>query len=229
VSSIHSLAELTARVDRLAERSAPDRAVLGITGPPGAGKTTLADALVQRLNVGPTGKPCSSAAHVPMDGFHLADIELDRLGRRARKGAPDTFDPGGYFALLGRLRTTRDTVWAPAFDRHVEQPIAGSIAVGPDVRIIISEGNYLLSDEPGWRGGQGVFDEIWYCGGDTALRVQRLVERHQQFGKSLEEATRWIQQVDDVNAAMIERTRDHADVVITGDVVIGVPAVGAGC
>ena len=96
------------------------RAVLGITGAPAAGKSTLAENLVRALG--------AAVAHVPMDGFHLADAELDRLGRRDRKGAPDTFDALGYAALLRRLRDDEDdVVYAPGFERVIEQPFAGAI------------------------------------------------------------------------------------------------------
>ena len=81
------------------------RAVLGIVGSPGAGKSTLAEALLAALRADPPpGAGADWVAHVPMDGYHLADVELERLGLRHAKGAPDTFDAGGYAALLARLR-----------------------------------------------------------------------------------------------------------------------------
>ncbi|MYW21746.1 nucleoside/nucleotide kinase family protein, partial [Streptomyces sp. SID2955] len=110
------------------------RALLGIAGSPGAGKTTLAENLVRALN----GDGVCRAAHVPMDGFHLADAELDRLGRRDRKGAPDTFDAAGYAALLRRLREeTGEVVYAPGFERVLEQPLAGVLPVPPEARLVV--------------------------------------------------------------------------------------------
>ncbi|MDT4990788.1 MAG: hypothetical protein QOH97_680, partial [Actinoplanes sp.] len=118
------------------------RAVLGITGAPAAGKTTLAEELVKALAGG------GAVAHVPMDGFHLADVELDRLGLRDRKGALETFDVLGYAALLQRLHEDRDDmIYAPGFERTIEQPIAGAIPVPREARLIVSEGNYLLVDD----------------------------------------------------------------------------------
>nr|WP_211214562.1 nucleoside/nucleotide kinase family protein [Actinomycetospora chiangmaiensis] len=186
------------------------RALLGIAGAPGAGKTTLALALVEALG--------SDAVHVPMDGFHLADVELERLGRRDRKGAPDTFDAGGYAALLGRLRDPASgTVYAPAFDREIEQPIAGSIPVPSSCRLVVSEGNYLLVDDPAWRAVRARFDEVWFHGTDEVLRRSRLVERHVRFGKTRDEAVAWVEAVDEPNARLIEATRPHADLVVGVD------------
>ncbi|MDL5156983.1 nucleoside/nucleotide kinase family protein [Actinomycetospora termitidis] len=197
-----SLEELVARARRLVN---PDRrALLGIAGAPGAGKTTLALALVEALG--------SEAVHVPMDGFHLADVELDRLGRRARKGAPDTFDADGYATLLGQLREpSSGTVYAPAFDREIEQPIAGSIPVTSSCRLVVSEGNYLLVDDPAWRAVRARFDEVWFHETDEVARRERLVGRHVRFGKTRDEAVAWVEAIDEPNARLIEATRSRAD------------------
>ncbi|GLY73756.1 nucleoside/nucleotide kinase family protein [Actinoallomurus iriomotensis] len=184
------------------------RALLGITGPPGAGKTTMAEALRERLG--------AAAAYVPMDGFHLADVELDRLGRRDRKGAPDTFDAAGYVALLRRLReNTDEVVYAPAFERDLEQPIAGSIPVPRSAPLIITEGNYLLLDDPPWRAVRDLLDEVWFVDADEATRVDRLVRRHVRFGKSPPAARAWVRRVDLRNAATILAGRERADLVVT--------------
>ena len=109
------------------------RRLLGIAGAPGAGKSTLAARLARELG--------EQAVLVPMDGFHLADAALERLGRLGRKGAPDTFDAGGYVSLLQRLRTARPQdapVWAPMFERDLEQPLAGAIEVGAEVPLVIT-------------------------------------------------------------------------------------------
>ena len=207
-----TLSDLVARARGLVRDEG--RALLGIAGAPGAGKTTLALALVEAI--GP------DAVHVPMDGFHLADVELERLGRRDRKGAPDTFDAGGYAALLGRLRdpdpgAPSGTVYAPAFDREIEQPIAGSIPVPSSCRLVVSEGNYLLVDDPAWRAVRDRFDEVWFHETDEALRHERLVERHVRFGKARDEAVAWVGAVDEPNARLIEATRARADLVTAWD------------
>jgi pantothenate kinase len=183
------------------------RAVLGIAGPPGAGKSTLAAELVAAL--GP------AAAWVPMDGFHLADAALDRLGLRSRKGAPETFDGWGYLALLRRLAAETDhTVYAPDFERDLEQPLAGSIAVDPAVRLVVTEGNYLLVDEEPWTLVRQALTEVWYVETPDPVRLQRLVARHVAFGKQPAAARAWVESVDEPNARLVARGRTAADLVV---------------
>ncbi|WP_329223204.1 nucleoside/nucleotide kinase family protein [Streptomyces sp. NBC_01485] len=189
------------------------RALLGIAGSPGAGKTTLAERLVRELNG--AGEPW--VAHVPMDGFHLADVELDRLGRRGRKGAPDTFDAAGYAALLRRLREESDgdgVVYAPGFERVLEQPIAGALPVPPTARLIVTEGNYLLLGTGAWTRVRAALDAVWFCELEEDERVRRLVARHEEFGKTHEEAVAWVLRTDQRNAELVAATRDRADLVV---------------
>ncbi|WP_327319975.1 nucleoside/nucleotide kinase family protein [Streptomyces sp. NBC_01235] len=190
------------------------RALLGIAGSPGAGKTTLAERLVRELNG--TGEPW--VAHVPMDGFHLADAELDRLGRRDRKGAPDTFDAAGYAALLRRLREepadSTDVVYAPGFERVLEQPIAGAVPVAPTARLVVTEGNYLLLGTGPWQRVRAELDEVWFCETDEEERVRRLVARHVEFGKGQEEAVAWVARSDQHNAELVAATKERADLVV---------------
>ncbi|MEE1791929.1 nucleoside/nucleotide kinase family protein [Streptomyces sp. BE308] len=200
------LTELTARAGRLATPG--HRRILGIAGPPGAGKSTLAARLVDALG--------GRAVLVPMDGFHLARAELDRLGRADRKGAPDTFDAAGYAALLRRLRDPDATgpVYAPAFDRALEEPVAGSLPVPPDVPLVVTEGNYLLHDDEAWAPVRGLLDEVWFLDLDPEERVRRLVERHVRFGKPRPYAERWVAGSDGTNARLVDRGRDRADLLV---------------
>ncbi|MFC9315116.1 nucleoside/nucleotide kinase family protein [Streptomyces nigra] len=202
--------ELLDRARSLADGAG--RAVLGVAGSPGAGKTTLAETLVRELNG--TGDPW--VAHVPMDGFHLADAELERLGRRDRKGAPDTFDAAGYAALLRRLREEPgdDVVYAPGFERELEQPIAGAVPVEPAARLVVTEGNYLLLGTGAWARVRAQLDEVWFCELDEEERLRRLIARHERFGKTHEEAVAWVMRSDQRNAELVAATRDRADLVV---------------
>jgi pantothenate kinase len=183
------------------------RRLVGITGAPGAGKTTYALDLVTASEV--------PAAYVPMDGFHLADITLAALGRLARKGAPDTFDAWGYAALLRRVREEREhVVYAPGFERDLEQPLAGALAVPPEAELVVTEGNYLLLDLPEWRAVRGELDEVIHLETDDAVRRQRLVARHVAFGKTPEQARAWVERVDEANARLVEAARRRADLVL---------------
>jgi pantothenate kinase len=188
--------------------SARRRLLIGLTGPPGCGKSTLGAALVRALD--------GAAVLVPMDGFHLTQRELNRLGLHDRKGAPATFDADGYIALLRRLRDNTDpVVHAPEFDRGLEEPVADAIAVPATVPIVVTEGNYLLLDQPPWPAVRGLLTEIWYCDVDENLRQSRLLARHQEFGRSERDARAWISRVDDPNAALIARSRPAADYAVT--------------
>jgi len=184
------------------------RQVLGIVAAPGAGKSSLAQALQMQFG--------SALQVVPMDGFHLANSELLRLGRSGRKGAPDTFDAAGYLSLLQRIQAQQapEVVYAPDYRRDIEESVAGAIGVLPDTPLIVTEGNYLLLDDGPWARVRGVLDEVWYLDVEPAQRQARLLARHMQFGRSRERALSWIASTDEPNAVRIARTRHKADVWI---------------
>lgn len=183
----------------------PRERLLGVSGAPGAGKSTFAAAVAAAYD----------GVVVPMDGFHLADVELARRGLLDRKGAPETFDAEGYAALLGRVRRRPDhVVMAPRFDRSIEQPVAGSVPVPPEVGLVVTEGSYLLLDEPRWRATRSRLHEVWHLRVDEDLRVRRLVARHVEFGKTPAEARAWVERVDQPNAALVEAAAARADRVL---------------
>jgi len=183
------------------------RHVLGLVGPPGTGKSTLAAALCAALP--------GLAQVLPMDGFHLANTQLARLGRRQRKGAPDTFDAAGFAALILRVRAqsrnSEETIYAPSYERSIEEPIANAIAIVPGVPLVVVEGNYLLLDQGPWRAVAALLDQTWYIDTDDTLRRQRLQARHEQFGRTPAEARTWIEQTDEPNARLIAQGRARVD------------------
>lgn len=183
------------------------RFLLGITGAPGAGKSTAAQEIASALG--------NQAALVGMDAFHLANEVLAGHGSRDRKGAPDTFDPWGYAHLLRRLKCQQEPmVYAPVFDRRLEESIGCAIPVGRDVPLIITEGNYLLLDADGWRESKEAMDQVWYLDAENDERQRRLIRRHEAFGKPVAEAEEWARGSDQRNADIVESTRERADLII---------------
>ena len=183
------------------------RRLLGITGPPGAGKSTLAEALVRGL--------ASDAVLVGMDGFHLSGDELHRRGLARRKGAPETFDAAAYVDLLRSLRSpSNGDVAAPGFDRAREETVPAAVVVADAVPLVVTEGNYLLLDTPPWSSIAELLDECWYVDLRSDLRVGRLVERHAAYGKSLAEAWAWAGGSDARNADLVTETRGRASLIV---------------
>lgn len=199
-------AELTDKANRLIESGG--RRILGITGAPGAGKSTLARRLVDALG--------DKAIEVGMDGFHFARRELARLGRTERKGAPDTFDALGYVALLERLRApgNQGVVYAPEFRRDLEEPIGSAVPVPPDVPLVVTEGNYLLLADGPWRHVRPLLDQVWFLAPPEDERLARLIARHRAFGRTEEEARERTFGSDQVNATLVAATADLADLIV---------------
>lgn len=204
------LTEADALVAAIKLADSPGRSLLGVTGPPGAGKSTYAEQLVDAVNH--AGR---SAVLVPMDGFHLAHSALVSLGLADIKGAPETFDAAGYLDLLRRIREPgEETVWAPRFDRSIEDAIAASIPIQPTVDLVVTEGNYLLLPQGQWWLVRLQLDECWFIDVEDVERRRRLQSRHEQFGRTSDEAAERALGSDEANAVLVSRTRDQADAVI---------------
>ena len=178
--------------------------LLGLTGAPGAGKSTVAARLAEEWG----------AVVVPMDGFHYADVELRRRGLLERKGVPESFDAEGLAALLHRVRTREELVVAPLFERDLEQPLAGALPVPGTAELVIVEGSYLLLDQPRWAAVRALLDGVWHLRLPQDVRRRRLLARHVEFGKDTAAAEAWVSRVDDPNAVLVEAVAARADLVI---------------
>lgn len=209
-----TLSELVARARGLAVPG--ERHILGIVGAPGAGKSTVAAHVVAAL--GP-----DLAVLVAMDGFHLANVVLETLGRRDRKGAVDTFDAPGYANLLERLHRSAlapgrpgatEITYAPEFRREIEEDIGCAIPVPPSMPLVVTEGNYILLDDGAWARARACLDEVWFLAPADEVRQHRLVLRHQAFGKSPDDARAWALGTDQRNAELIGSTAGRADLIV---------------
>ncbi|OKH78946.1 fructose transporter [Mycobacterium sp. ST-F2] len=202
------MAPLTGDVARLLDER-PGRVVVGLTGPPGVGKSTVAARIVDEFNSARRG----AAALLPMDGFHLSNAQLARLGRKGRKGAPDTFDAAGFLASLVRVRAAYQNadVYVPQFDRSLEEPIAAGLVVPASARLVVTEGNYLALPSSGFAGARELIDRLYFLRGADDVRRQRLLARHIAGGRSLIAAEHWVRAVDEPNAELIAQTEGHCD------------------
>jgi pantothenate kinase len=185
-----------------------DRTILGIVGKPGSGKSTVSQFLIDNL-------PTELVALVPMDGYHLSNEELISLGRRDRKGAPDTFDIEGFAKLLTHARSNQTEITFPVFHREIEASLADEGLIKTSVKLVITEGNYLLHNLGGWEQIAPLLSETWFVDVDDALRRERLIARHIKYGKQPEAARAWAMGTDEANAALIAEGRSRADYLIT--------------
>lgn len=204
MARFESVGELVAHLSQAPE----GRRVVGIAGAPGAGKSTLAEAVAGSI---------PNAALLPMDGYHYPQAVLRDLGRRERMGAPDTFDVDAFVAVLESVRFSGGAVLARGFDRQIEEPVPDAITIAPEKRTVIVEGNYLLLDSGGWERVAPLLDESFFVEIDDSLRLERLVARHIRFGKSEPDARAWALGPDESNARLITATASRADHVIALD------------
>lgn len=189
--------------------NSPERFILGIVGKPGVGKSTFTDFLREHLSQ-------DLLAILPMDGFHMSNEELLELGRRDRKGAPDTFDVASFIQTLAAIKESNgEDIKFPIFKRDTEASIPDAGVIPAQAKLVIVEGNYLLHDQSGWEQVGSYLDESWYLQVDDELRMQRLIARHIAFGKSPEDAKDWSEGTDEANARVIDKSESKADFVVT--------------
>ena len=202
-----SLTSLDEVITRARSLMTGERKIVGLIGKPGAGKSTLSAQLIEHLG--------AQAAILNMDGYHLSNLALRELGRADRKGAPDTFDALGFTAILKRVKNQVDQdIYFPVFDRSIEESIAAQGVITPEVKLVITEGNYLLHNKDNWGGVKELLDESWFIEVDDQIRIERLVNRHHKFGKSKADAHSWATGSDENNARIVAQTRELADVII---------------
>ncbi len=196
---------------RLAETDG--RLIVAVAGPPGAGKSTMSDYLLHAINKG--GEAPSIV--VPMDGFHLDDAILDRRGLLGRKGSPPTFDCAGFAVLLQRLKQADGEVFIPVFDRSLELSRAAASVVGPEHRVLLVEGNYLLLDQQPWAQLAPFFDLTVYLDVPFDELERRLTDRWLGFGFDAEAARNRALSNDIPNAELVVAQSRKADFVVVSD------------
>jgi pantothenate kinase len=203
----HTVSSLLEEILRLAEGAS--RFMIGIAGPPGAGKSTLSDALRDALIA-----HGETAEILPMDGFHMDNGILELRGLLPRKGAPETFDVRGFLDIVTAVKAGDEEVLVPVFDRSRELAIASARAIAPDTRFILAEGNYLLLDQAPWNRLSGCFDVTLFVGPPLDVLEQRLRERWVHFGLD-EAAIDWKLNGNDLpnGRLVIEKSR-QADISV---------------
>lgn len=185
--------------------AAKSRVLLGIAGPPGGGKSTLAAALARALD----------GVVVALDGFHFTNAELAARDLLSRKGSPPTFHVGALVNKLQRLRAGFDTR-VPVYSRTLHEPVPDAVRIGPGVKFVFVEGNYLLLPAEPWCSVHRLLDACWYLDVPLGECLRRVRARHVAGGASEPEADRKLRENDRPNAELIIAHKLRADRVIDG-------------
>jgi len=202
-----SMELLFEQIQSLLDGQSP-RTLIGIVGKPGAGKSTVVEQIQNKFR-------SYEVSVIPMDGFHLSNEELINLGRRNRKGAPDTFDVSGFISLIKKVKQEPQVDHKfPIFHREIEASVNDEGVVPKESKVIVIEGNYLFSEEHNWSGLFPLLDYTWFIEIDDEVRIERLIARHIRYGKTPVEAENWSRGSDEANARFIELTAHRASNII---------------
>lgn len=194
------------------QRSGDRRCIIGITGPPGAGKSTLVEALIRACK-DEFGE--RRVAGLPMDGFHLTNRQLAAAGLEDRKGAPETFDADSFVSALRHLAEPGIPALAwPKYSRRLHEPVSDAIEISSTERLVFVEGNYLLLQDEPWKSAREIFASVWYVAADIAAIKTRLRQRQLEGGRTAADADQHVLQSDLVNATRVEATKSLADRVV---------------
>jgi len=206
-----ALARLVPHILEMESAAQGARVAIGLAGGPGTGKSTLAAELVNLLNAVHPG----SAALVPMDGFHMKHAKIEAMGQTDYKGAPHTFEGAAFVSFLHHLKQARETVSGPGYSRKIEDVVEDAFRVGPEVKVLIVEGNYLLLTQGPWAGVKPLLDYTVFIHVPRETVRARLLKRHGEEGLFTAERNRaHIERNDLPNYDLVEGSRDRADVVL---------------
>jgi pantothenate kinase len=202
-----SIELLFEQIQSLLDSQSP-RTLIGIVGKPGAGKSTVVEQIQDKFQ-------SHEVSIIPMDGFHLSNEELIKLGRRERKGAPDTFDVEGFISLIEKVKLKPQVDHKfPIFHREIEASVNDEGVVPKESKVVVIEGNYLFSEGHNWNSLFPLLDHTWFIEIDDEVRIERLIARHIRYGKTPTEAESWSRGSDEANARFIELTAHRASNII---------------
>lgn len=214
---------LAARAAGLALEAGPGgRAVVGVAGAPGAGKSTLARAVADRTRA--LLRDADACVVLPMDGFHLTRAQLaamdDPEAAKARRGAPFTFDAPAFVAAVRAAAVPGAALSLPSFDHGVGDPVDGGVAVAAGAKVVLVEGNYVLLATPPWSAlaNDGIFTESWFVEiPNIDVAMARVFARQTRDGVPPGASMARIRANDRPNAELVAECVGRADIIVRGD------------